>query len=64
MQNVTLEIVVIFLLVILHGVFSMSELAMMTARKARLQSLASKQSAGAAAALALKDNPGKFLSTD
>ena len=57
------ELIVIVALIALNGVFAMSELAVVSARKSRLKMLAEKGRAGAASALALADNPGRFLST-
>lgn len=56
------EILVILGLVCLNGVLSMSELAIVSARPARLKPLEAK-SRGAAAALRLAEHPGRFLST-
>jgi putative hemolysin len=56
-------IAILALLLLLNGVFAMSELAMMTSRRARLQQSASRGSKGAAAALALSAEPTRFLST-
>lgn len=50
-------------LIVLNGVFSMSELAIVSARTARLRLAAENGSRGAATALALAADPGKFLST-
>ncbi|WP_225206998.1 hemolysin family protein [Novosphingobium huizhouense] len=50
-------------LVVLNGLFSMSELAIVSARPARLKVLADNGSGGARTALALASDPGKFLST-
>lgn len=50
-------------LVVLNGLFSMSELAIVSARPARLKVLADGGSGGARTALALASDPGKFLST-
>ncbi|BDC47760.1 hypothetical protein F183_A00760 [Bryobacterales bacterium F-183] len=58
-----LEITLIFLLVIANGVFSMTELAVVSARKIRLQQKAEEGSKGAQAALDLAANPNDFLST-
>lgn len=58
-----LEITLIFLLVIANGVFSMTELAVVSARKIRLQQKAEEGSKGAKAALDLAANPNDFLST-
>ncbi len=50
-------------LIVLNGVFSMSELAIVSARPARLRVAAEEGSGAARTALALAANPGKFLST-
>jgi putative hemolysin len=57
------DVVVILALVALNGVFAMSELAIVSARKARLEALARTGRAGARAALKLQSDPGRFLST-
>ncbi len=50
-------------LILLNGLFSMSELAIVSARPARLKVAAEDGSRGAQVALDLASNPGKFLST-
>ena len=50
-------------LILINGVFSMSELAIVSARTAKLRLAADKGSRGARAALALAAEPGKFLAT-
>lgn len=50
-------------LILLNGLFSMSELAIVSARSARLRVSADKGSSGARTALELAADPGKFLST-
>ncbi|MFC3595425.1 hemolysin family protein [Novosphingobium piscinae] len=57
------DVLVIAALILLNGVFSMSEMAIVSARPARLKLAAERGSRGARCALALADNPGKFLST-
>jgi putative hemolysin len=56
------EILVILALIILNGVLAMSELAIVSARPARLKPLEAK-SRGAKMALRLAEHPGRFLST-
>jgi putative hemolysin len=56
------EILIVLALIALNGVLSMSELAILSARPARLKSLETK-SRGAAIALRLAENPGRMLST-
>ena len=53
----------ILALIALNGVFAMSELAIVSARTAKLKAMADDGSRGALAALRLARNPGKFLST-
>ncbi|MCA1749614.1 MAG: hemolysin family protein [Sphingomonadales bacterium] len=57
------DLVIILALVLLNGVFAMSELAVVSARRARLQSMARAGITGAQPALDLAANPGRFLST-
>jgi putative hemolysin len=54
---------ILFALIILNGVFAMSEIALITARRAQLQNLAQVGDNGAAAAVQLGDDPNRFLST-
>jgi putative hemolysin len=58
-----MEILIIIALVLLNGVFAMSELSLVSSRKFKLESAKKKGSSGAKAALELSDNPSKFLST-
>lgn len=58
-----MEIIIILLLILLNGVFAMSEIAMVSARKARLEKAARKGDKSARKALELAANPGKLLST-
>lgn len=53
---------IIFLLILLNGFFAMSELAVVSARKGRLQALADEGRRGARVALQLAEDPGRFLS--
>lgn len=57
------DVLVIAGLIFINGIFAMSELAIVSARPARLQVEAEKGSKAAKAALALEADPGKFLST-
>ncbi|MEQ9661303.1 MAG: hemolysin family protein [Parasphingopyxis sp.] len=57
------DLCIILALVLLNGVFAMSELAIVSARKARLQSMAKRGRRGAQTALDLAGEPGRFLST-
>ena len=63
MSTLALELAVILFLLLVNGVFSMSEMAVVSARKTRLQHRAEDGDAGALAALDLASNPSNFLST-
>ena len=63
MGIIAFEVFLIFVLLILNGIFSMSELAVVSARRIRLQQAAEKGSRGAGAAIELAENPSRFLST-
>ncbi len=57
------DLAIIAALIVLNGLFAMSELAIVSARRARLKVAVEEGSAGAVAALKLASEPGKFLST-
>ncbi len=57
------EIIIILILIFLNGIFAMSEIAMISARKSSLQSDANKGNKAAWKALRLQENPDKFLSS-
>lgn len=57
------EILILFLLIFLNALFVMTELALVSVRKGRLETLKNKGSLKAATALKLAENPDKFLST-
>jgi len=58
-----MELLIIILLVLLNGVFAMSEMSLVSSRKFKLENAGKKGSAGAKKALELSENPTKFLST-
>ena len=58
-----IDAAIILALIALNGLFAMSELAIVSARTAKLQADAEGGSAGAKVALELAADPGKFLST-
>lgn len=58
----TIAIVVVLLLVVLNGIFAMTELAVVSSRKSKLQSRAERGDRGARAALKLSESPTQFLS--
>ncbi len=63
MTNIWLEVILVLLLVLANGVFAMAEMAVVSARKARLRQRADEGRGGAAAALELAERPHNFLST-
>ncbi|TMP92346.1 MAG: HlyC/CorC family transporter, partial [Verrucomicrobia bacterium] len=63
MTDIGLEMALIMLLIIGNGVFAMSEIAIVAARKSRLQDWAGKGDAKAKRALELANQPNQFLST-
>ena len=58
-----LEIVIVVLLTVLNGTLAMSELAVVSSRPARLKVMVEDGSRGAATALELAEEPGRFLSS-
>lgn len=58
-----IDVAIIFALVLVNGIFAMSELAIVSARRARLEAMARAKVRGARTALALAADPGKLLST-
>ena len=58
-----LDVLAILALVVVNGVLSMSELAIVSSRDARLKAMAKSGSRGAQCALDLASDPGRFLST-
>jgi putative hemolysin len=58
-----MEIAILFALILLNGLFAMSELALVSARKVRLQKLIDEGDKSAAAAVKLGEDPTRFLST-
>jgi putative hemolysin len=59
----SLELAIVVVLIVINGLLSMSELAIVSSRPARLEILAQKHVRGAQRALVLASDPGKFLST-
>ncbi len=58
-----MDVALLVFLILLNGVFAMSEMALTAARKARLQVMLESGESGARAAMDLHENPTKFLST-
>lgn len=63
MKSILLEIIIILCLLVANGVFAMAEISVVSSRKARLKKLADEGSLAAAKALALAQEPSRFLST-
>lgn len=63
MESVSTELLVIGVLLVLNGVFSMSEMAVVSSKKTRLSQWADEGHASAARALELANDPGRLLST-
>ena len=57
------EVIIIIGLIVLNGIFAMSEVALISARKSRLSTDAKKGSKAASVALKLANDPDRFLST-
>lgn len=57
------EILIVALLIVLNGLLALSELAVVSARPARLKAMAEAGTRGARTALRLAEEPGRFLST-
>lgn len=58
-----MDLILLVLLILLNGIFAMSEIAVISSRDTRLQKMANDGKRGANSALALKNNPTAFLST-
>ena len=61
-HSITLEIIIIIGLIVLNGFFAMTEMAIISSRKARLEKLAAEGDDGAQLALSLAKNPTQMLS--
>lgn len=63
MDDTFLEIFLVFILLVINGVFAMSEIALVSSRKVRLQQMAKEGNGSAATALEISEKPNHFLST-
>ena len=63
MGDIVVDLALLLFLILLNGILAMSEIAVVSSRKARLQKLADDDSPGAQSALALHNEPSIFLST-
>jgi len=61
-SNDVIELLIVLALILLNGVFALSELAVVSARVPRLRAMAAASHPGASSALTLATNPGRFLS--
>ncbi|MEW6304162.1 MAG: hemolysin family protein [Verrucomicrobiota bacterium] len=62
-MGITVDILIVVALIVANGVFAMAEIAVVSAKKARLKKLADEGDARAQAALELSNSPNRFLST-
>ncbi|HZD10738.1 MAG TPA: hemolysin family protein [Candidatus Binatia bacterium] len=63
MPGVTFEIAIVLLLILVNGIFAMSEIAIVSARRVRLERMARNGNRGAQRALELVNTPNRLLST-
>jgi putative hemolysin len=63
MNEIAFEVLFIAVLILINGLFSMTEIAVVSARRVRLAGAAKDGNAGAAAAIKLQEKPERFLST-
>lgn len=63
MSGVVFNFGVVLLLILINGVFAMAELAVVSARRARLRQMSEEGNKGAETALSLAETPNRFLST-
>jgi len=63
MNLIILEIIIVLLLLVVNGVFAMTEMAVVSSRKTRLRVMAAGGHAGARTALSLAESPNRFLSS-
>lgn len=63
MHSLSLELILILTLIVVNGLLALSEMALVSVRRARLEQLAEEGNSGAKAALRLAASPTRFLST-
>ena len=64
MNSATIEIIVILILIVMNGIFSAGEIAIVSSRKSKIKEIIrEKQDKRAEALLSMKENPEKFLSS-
>ena len=62
-ESMFIELTIVLALILLNGLFAMVEMAVISARRARLQRAAERGEVGAEAVLALQADQSRFLST-
>src|SRR5215471_11045583 len=62
-MNIVTEIIIVFVFIVINGIFVMSEMAIASSRKARLQQRVNEGDKGAEIALKLNHEPNMFLAT-
>jgi len=62
-MGIWLELAIIVGLIVFNGFFALAEIAVVSSRRLRLQQMAEAGNSGASQALALADDPGRFLSS-
>ncbi|HVT43313.1 MAG TPA: hemolysin family protein [Thermoanaerobaculia bacterium] len=62
-SSIGLQVLIVLLLILANGIFAMSEIAVVSARKARLRHMANEGNESARRALAMAEHPTRFLST-
>ncbi len=62
MSNFSLEVIFIFILIVLNGIFSAGEIAIISSRKSKIKELVREKKEHAETLLSMKENPEKFLS--
>lgn len=63
MDLIYLEIIIILFLIVLNGIFALSEIAIITSRKIKLQKMSQEGNKNADIAIELSESPNQFLST-
>ncbi|MFS8630068.1 MAG: CNNM domain-containing protein, partial [Bacillales bacterium] len=63
MDSIGISILIIIILIIANGIFAMTEIAIVTSKKNRLESLKNQGNSRAGYALLLAENPNQLLST-
>ena len=62
-RNRSLEIILLFSLILINGLLAMSEVALLTSKRAKLSAMASRGKKSAEVAIRISEDPTQFLST-